>query len=71
VEVDDSKEKVNNKIRLAQVNKIPFMLVVGDREAQEGKVSVRNRRHGDQGAQTVPEFLDRIKNLADNKIPSE
>ncbi len=70
-EVDDSKEKVNNKIRIAQVNKIPFMLVVGDREAQEGTVSVRNRRHGDQGAKTVGEFLATLRDLSDRKVPAE
>jgi threonyl-tRNA synthetase len=52
VELDDRKEKVNLKIREAQLQKIPYMLVVGDREAQDGTVSVRNRKHADQGAQT-------------------
>ncbi len=50
-------EKVNLKIREAQLQKIPYMLVVGDREAQSGSVSVRNRKHGDQGSQSVDEFL--------------
>ena len=44
-----ASEKVNLKIREAQLQKIPYMLVVGDREAQNGSVSVRNRKHGDQG----------------------
>src|SRR3984893_10336898 len=48
VTVDDRKEKVNLKIRDAQLQKIPYMLVVGDREAQNDSVSVRNRQHGDQ-----------------------
>lgn len=71
VEVDDRSEKVNLKIREAQLQKIPFMLVVGDREAQNGMVSVRNRRHGDQGVSTVDEFLDRIKELIETKVPAE
>ncbi|MEZ5401819.1 MAG: threonine--tRNA ligase [Bryobacteraceae bacterium] len=71
VEVDDSKEKVNNKIRLAQVNKIPYMLVVGDREAQEGTVSVRNRKHGDQGGKTVAAFLDVLRDVTARKVPFE
>jgi len=57
VTVDDRKEKVNLKIRDAQLQKIPYMLVVGDREAESGSVSVRNRKHGDQGAQKIDEFL--------------
>src|SRR5271168_3814987 len=55
--LDDRSEKVNLKIRDAQLQKIPYMLVVGDREAQNDSVSVRNRKHGDQGAQSVDEFL--------------
>ena len=51
--VDDRSEKVNLKIRDAQLQKIPYMLVVGDREAQSGQVAVRNRKHGDQGAKPV------------------
>jgi len=70
-EIDDSKEKVNNKIRVAQVNKIPYMLVVGDREAQQGLVSVRNRRHGDQGARTLDEFLAIAGRLVADKTPFE
>ena len=69
--VDDRKEKVNLKIRDAQMQKIPFMLVVGDREAQNGSVSVRNRKHGDQGVKTVDEFLTGIQQLIANKTPAE
>jgi threonyl-tRNA synthetase len=71
VTVDDRNEKVNLKIREAQLQKVPFMLVVGDREAQGGTVSVRNRKHGDQGAKPVAEFLADIKGLIDSKAPSE
>ncbi len=71
VELDDRKEKVNLKIREAQLQKIPYMLVVGDREAQEGSVSVRNRKHGDQGAQKVEEFLAGIQRLIDTKARTE
>jgi threonyl-tRNA synthetase len=68
---DDRSEKVNLKIREAQLQKIPFMLVVGDREAQNGTVSVRNRKHGDQGAKPVDEFLASVRQLIDTKAPSE
>jgi threonyl-tRNA synthetase len=71
VALDDRKEKVNLKIRDAQLQKIPYMLVVGDREAQNDSVSVRNRKHGDQGAQTVGEFLAAIKGLIDTKARTE
>jgi threonyl-tRNA synthetase len=71
VGVDERQEKVNFKIREAELQKIPFMLVVGDREAAEGKVAVR--RHGmtqgagapgsgkDEGAQPLADFIQRAK----------
>ncbi|MFL6353432.1 MAG: threonine--tRNA ligase, partial [Bryobacteraceae bacterium] len=71
VQLDERSEKVNFKIREAQLQKIPFMLVVGDREAQTGQVSVRNRKHGDQGVKSVDAFLGDIKQLADTKAVSE
>jgi threonyl-tRNA synthetase len=71
VELDDRKEKVNLKIREAQLQKVPYMLVVGDREAQEGTVSVRNRKHADQGAQKVEEFVGAIQKLIDSKARTE
>ena len=69
--LDDRNEKVNLKIREAQLQKIPYMLVVGDREAQTGTVSVRNRKHGDQGAKTLDAFLAQIRELIDAKSPAE
>jgi len=71
VTVDDRNEKVNLKIREAQLQKVPFMLVVGDREAQAGQVAVRNRKHGDQGAKPLDEFLAVIKKLNDSKAVEE
>jgi len=71
VSLDDRKEKVNLKIRDAQLQKVPYMLVVGDREAQNDSVSVRNRKHGDQGAQTVDEFLAAISKLIETKARTE
>jgi len=71
VTLDDRSEKVNLKIRDAQLQKIPYMLVVGDREAEHGSVSVRNRKHGDQGAQSVDDFLVGIKKLIDTKARTE
>jgi threonyl-tRNA synthetase len=71
VELDDRSEKVNLKIRDAQLQKIPYMLVVGDREAQNESVSVRNRKHGDLGAQSVAEFLAAIQKLIETKARTE
>ena len=56
VEVDDRQEKIGYKIREAQLQKIPYMLVVGDRELAEGTVSVRTRTGGEQGSMSVAEF---------------
>jgi threonyl-tRNA synthetase len=58
VEVDLRNEKVNAKIRDAQLSKIPYMLVIGDREAAAGTVSVRHRQQGDLGAQALDGFFD-------------
>ncbi len=62
VTVDARQEKINYKIREAQLQKIPYMLVVGDREAAEGTVSVRSRSGGDQGARSVQDFLQQALN---------
>ena len=70
-EVDDRSDKVNFKIREAQLQKIPYMLVVGDREAEAGQVAVRNRKHGDQGATGVTEFVARVSQLVTRKSLEE
>ncbi len=57
-ELDERQEKIGYKIREAQLQKIPYMLVVGDKEAADGAVSVRSRAGGDQGAQPVATFLE-------------
>jgi threonyl-tRNA synthetase len=59
VELDDRQEKIGYKIREAQLQKIPYMLVTGDREAAEGTISVRSRAGGDQGARSVEDFVRR------------
>ena len=69
--LDDRKEKVNFKIREAQLQKVPYMLVVGDREAEAGTVSVRNRKHGDQGAKAVDVFIQEITQLIAAKSTAE
>ena len=57
VEVDARQEKMGYKIREAQVRKIPYMLVTGDREAADGAVAVRHRTDGDQGARPLDDFI--------------
>jgi len=61
VELDERQEKIGFKIREAQLQKVPYMLVTGDREAAEGTVAVRSRSAGDQGARTVEAFVAAAK----------
>ncbi len=70
-ETDARSEKVNLKIREAQLQKIPYMLVVGDREAQAGSVALRNRRHGDLGVKPVAEVIASIQQVSAAKTPVE
>jgi threonyl-tRNA synthetase len=55
--LDERQEKIGYKIREAQLQKVPYMLVVGDRESSEGTVSVRERAGGDKGAMNVSDFV--------------
>lgn len=61
VEVDDRNEKTGYKIREAQLHKIPYMLVVGDREQEAGAVAVRSRSKGDLGAVSVGDLIRQLK----------
>ena len=67
VDIDTSNERMQKKIRDAQLAKIPYMLVVGEREAQEGKVAVRLRSGKDLGAMPLETFIARIKNEAESR----
>jgi threonyl-tRNA synthetase len=67
VDIDTSNERMQKKIRDAQISKIPYMLVVGEREAQEGKVAVRLRSGKDLGAMPLETFIARIKNEAESR----
>ncbi len=68
VEIDDRSEKLGYKLREAQLEKVPYMLVVGDKDAQAGTVSVRSRKEGDKGAMEINEFIAQIKEEIDNKV---
>ncbi|HEY0592118.1 MAG TPA: threonine--tRNA ligase, partial [Thermoanaerobaculia bacterium] len=61
--IDESNEKLGAKIRNAQLLKVPFMLVVGEKEAQSGQVSVRKRTGGDQGAVALGGFIETARAL--------
>jgi threonyl-tRNA synthetase len=61
VDIDIRSEKLGYKLREAQLEKIPYMLVIGDKEAEEATVSVRKRGHGDQGSMAVADFIELIK----------
>lgn len=66
-EIDDRAEKIGYKIREARLQKIPYMLVVGAKEEEEGKVSVRSRFMGDEGAKDLNEFIDSVKEEIKNR----
>jgi threonyl-tRNA synthetase len=59
--LDTSQDKLGAKIRLAQVGKVPYMVVVGGKEAESRQVSVRSRKAGDEGSKPLEEFVERIK----------
>ena len=67
-EVDDHNETIGKKIRNAQLEKLPYMLIIGDKETAEGTVSVRSRKDGDTGAVSVDAFLaDILKEVAEKR----
>jgi threonyl-tRNA synthetase len=66
-QVDERQEKIGYKIREAQLQKIPYMLVVGDREAAEGTVAVRSRSGGDHGSQPLDAFMASAREEVEKK----
>ena len=67
--VDHRSEKIGRKIRDAEVAKVPLMLVIGEKESEEGKVSVRKKGEGDIGTFTISEFIEFAKNEINKNIP--
>jgi threonyl-tRNA synthetase len=65
--LDDRNEKLQAKIRDAQLQKVPYMLVVGAKEAEAGSVAVRHRSKGDLGARPLPQFLDDLRKEVESK----
>ncbi len=68
VVLDDRNEKVGYKIREAQLEKVPYMIVVGAKEAEQNKLAVRSREAGDIGQMTQEEFLNKIQEEIENKV---
>ena len=67
-QLDDRNEKIGKKIREAQVQKVPYMLIVGEKEAEGKLVAVRQRHGGDLGAMTLADFLARMQKEIDEKV---
>ena len=67
VEVDYRNEKIGKKIREAQIDKVPYMVVVGDRDIENSTVSPRHRADGDLGAMSMDEFIAILKEVVDSK----
>ncbi|MGA9049030.1 MAG: threonine--tRNA ligase [Dehalococcoidia bacterium] len=67
VQLDDRSERMNLKIREAQLNKIPYMLVIGDKEIENGTVSVRSRSGEDLGSLSYADFMSRMKSLVESR----
>lgn len=67
--IDDRSEKIGYKIREAQLEKVPYMLLAGDKDIENSMVSVRSRKNGDEGPSTLKDFLERItKEIADKTL---
>jgi threonyl-tRNA synthetase len=71
VQVDDRSESTRYKVREAQVQKVPYMLVVGDKEVESGSVAVRHRQAGDLGPRAVAEFGERVARMAADRSLEE
>ena len=68
LEIDDRSEKIGYKIREAQLEKIPYMLVIGDKDIENGVVSVRSRKDGDIGAMTIEQLIEKLTKEIDDKV---
>lgn len=68
VEIDARNEKIGLKIREAQLQKVPYMLVIGDKEVESNTVSVRSRKDGDMGSMDVDAFVEKIAVEISSKV---
>jgi threonyl-tRNA synthetase len=68
VSVDDRNEKIGYKIREAQMEKVPYMIVIGDKDIEDNLISVRHRSEGDKGKMSIDKFIDEIVEERDTKL---
>ncbi len=68
IELDDRSEKIGYKIREAQLEKVPYMIIAGEKEMNEGTVSVRSRKNGDLGTMTLDEFMAMLGKEVEDKV---
>ncbi|MCI8587331.1 MAG: threonine--tRNA ligase, partial [Clostridia bacterium] len=61
IEIDERNEKIGYKIREAQLEKVPYMLVVGDKEVENQSIGVRSRKDGDIGTMSIDKFTEKIQ----------
>ena len=69
--VDDRSEKIGKKIREAEIQRVPYMLVVGEKEMEEGKASVRRQGKGDLGAKSLDDIISDLRHEIAERIPAE
>ena len=68
VELDERSEKIGYKIREAQLEKVPFMLVLGDKEVESGAVAVRSRSEGDLGAMSLDDLIAKLSQMVKERV---
>ena len=66
--LDDTNEKIGYKIREAQLEKVPYMLVIGDKEVESNSVAIRSRAEGDIGIMNINDFEAKILKEVENKV---
>jgi threonyl-tRNA synthetase len=66
--LDDRNETLDKRIRQAELEKIPYILVIGEREAKSNTVAVRKRGEGDKGSKKLEEFIEQIRGEIDKKV---
>lgn len=66
-EVDESNEKIGYKIRKAQMEKVPYMGIIGDKEMEDNTISIRDRVKGDLGAKEIDDFIEHVCELSETR----
>jgi len=71
VELDDRAEKIGYKIREARNERVPYIMVIGEKEERENTVSLRSRKNGEEGSITLDNFISKVKDEIDNRLLDE